>query len=87
MEDLSEQVVVARFIADAVGRVTARAEVETDMDAQIEAKNFEIARLLDRLHYYEVVNHEMSQRNQEAIGEIPTHSCRLIFIFLIRKRI
>ncbi|KAK4784702.1 hypothetical protein SAY86_019070 [Trapa natans] len=66
IEDLRGQVLIARFVADAVGRGTARAEVETDMDAQIQAKNLEIARLLDRLHYYEAVNREMSYRNQEA---------------------
>ncbi|CAD6253572.1 unnamed protein product [Miscanthus lutarioriparius] len=31
------------------------------------AKNLEIARLSDRVQYYEAANREMSQRNQEAI--------------------
>ncbi|CAN1225582.1 hypothetical protein LINPERPRIM_LOCUS2515 [Linum perenne] len=43
--------------------------MEAEMETQIEAKNFEIARLMDRLRYYEAVNHEMSQRNQEAVGK------------------
>lgn len=68
-EDLSRQVHVARFVSEAIGRGIAKAEAETVMEAQLEAKNFEIIRLWDRLHYYEAVNHEMSQRNQEAIGE------------------
>ncbi|KAJ7953033.1 Netrin receptor DCC [Quillaja saponaria] len=67
VEDLCEQVNVARFVTDIIGRGTARAEVEMEMEAQIESKNFEIARLLDRLHFYETVNQEMSQRNQEAV--------------------
>lgn len=70
MEDLCEQVDVARFVSDAIGRGIIRAEVESEMEAQIASKNFEIARLLERLHFYEMVNQEMSQRNQEAIGKI-----------------
>lgn len=66
-EQLNQQVQLARFVAEAIGRGMAKAEAETEMEAQLEAKNFEIARLWDRLHYYEAVNHEMSQRNQEAV--------------------
>ncbi|RRT73906.1 hypothetical protein B296_00002405 [Ensete ventricosum] len=67
-EELSRQIVVARSVADAVGRGCARAEVESKMESQIASKNFEIARLLDRLHYYEAANREMSRWNQEAVG-------------------
>ncbi|KAJ8455953.1 hypothetical protein OPV22_034869 [Ensete ventricosum] len=66
-EELYQQVVVARFVADAVGRGCARAEVQREMETQIASKNFEIARLSDRLQYYEAANKEMSQRNQEAV--------------------
>ncbi|KDP21746.1 hypothetical protein JCGZ_03376 [Jatropha curcas] len=66
-KDLCQQVHVARFVSDSIGRGIARAEAEMEKEAQIEAKNFEIARLLDRLHYYEAVNREMSQRNQEVV--------------------
>ncbi|KAK9284436.1 hypothetical protein L1049_023609 [Liquidambar formosana] len=66
-EDLCRQVYLARFVSDCIGRGTAKAEVEMEMEAQIESKNFEIARLCDRLHYYETVNREMSQRNQETV--------------------
>ncbi|KAG2651859.1 hypothetical protein PVAP13_1NG320719 [Panicum virgatum] len=45
----------------------AHAEVESEMETVIAAKNFEIARLSDRVQYYEAANREMSQRNQEAI--------------------
>lgn len=69
VEDLCEQVHVARFVSDAIGRGIARAEVEMEMEAQLDSKNFEIARLLERLHFYEMVNQEMSQRNQEAVGK------------------
>lgn len=68
--ELLQQVYVARFVSECVGRGLAKAEVEKEMQYQIESKNFEIARLLDRLHYYEAVNREMSQRNQESIGKI-----------------
>ncbi|KAF7850166.1 hypothetical protein BT93_L5787 [Corymbia citriodora subsp. variegata] len=66
-EQLNQQVQLARFVAEAIGRGMAKAEADMEMEAQLEAKNFEIARLCDRLHYYEAVNHEMSQRNQEAV--------------------
>ena len=69
VEDLCQQGYIARFISNAIGKGIARAELETEMEAQLEAKNFEIARLLDRLHCYETMNREMSQRNQEAVGE------------------
>ncbi|XP_059293166.1 uncharacterized protein LOC132046531 isoform X1 [Lycium ferocissimum] len=67
VEDLCQQVHIVRFVSDSIGRGIAKAEVEAEMEAQIESKNFEIARLWDRLNYYEAVNREMSQRNQEAI--------------------
>lgn len=68
-EELRQQMGIARFVSLSMGRGIAKAELETEMEAQIESKNFEIARLLDRLHYYEAVNREMSQRNQEAVGK------------------
>ncbi|KAJ0253643.1 Uncharacterized protein HA466_0112990 [Hirschfeldia incana] len=66
-EELRCQLEVARFVSDSLGRGVAKAEVEMEMEAMLEAKNFEITRLSDRVHYYEAVNREMSQRNQEAI--------------------
>ncbi|PKA63889.1 hypothetical protein AXF42_Ash004899 [Apostasia shenzhenica] len=66
-EDLSQQITISRAVAVSISRAIARAEVEMEMEPQIEAKNFEISRLSDRLRYYEVANREMSQRNQEAI--------------------
>ncbi|KAI4327633.1 hypothetical protein L6164_020070 [Bauhinia variegata] len=67
LEDICQQVHVARFVSDTIGRGTARAEMEVEMEAQLELKNFEIARLSERLRFYETVNQEMSQRNQEAV--------------------
>ncbi|KAL9245883.1 hypothetical protein vseg_019482 [Gypsophila vaccaria] len=66
-EDICRQIHLARFVSESVGRGIARAEVEDEMKAQLEVKNFEIARLCDRLHYYETMNREMSQMNQEAV--------------------
>ncbi|KAK1587217.1 hypothetical protein Q3G72_010687 [Acer saccharum] len=66
-EELCRQVYLARFVSESVGRGIAKAEMEAEMESQIESKNFEIARLCDRLHYYEAMNQEMSQRNQEAV--------------------
>lgn len=69
VEDLCQQLCVARFVSNTIGRGTVRAEVEMEMEAQLQSKNFEIARLLERLHCYETMNREMSQRNQEAVGK------------------
>lgn len=66
-DEISRQVDIARLVSDSVGRGITRAEMEIEMESQIESKNFEIARLVDRLNYYEAVNREMFQRNQEAI--------------------
>ena len=70
IEEICQQIYLSRFVSESIGRGIAKAEAEIEMEAQVEAKNFEIARLLDRLHYYETVNQEMSQWNQEVIGEI-----------------
>ncbi|KAF3976182.1 hypothetical protein CMV_000628 [Castanea mollissima] len=78
-EELCQQVDVSRFVSESIGRGLARAELEMEMEAQIESKNFEIARLNDRLHFYEVVNREMYQRNQDAL-EMARHQRQ------IRKR-
>lgn len=75
--DLCQQVYLARFVSNLIGRGTAKAEVEMEMEAQIELKNSEIARLWDKLHYYEAANREMSQRNQEAVGQVYKPLCLL----------
>lgn len=67
-DELRCQLEVARYVSDSLGHSLGKAEVEMEMESELEAKNFEINRLSDRLHYYETVNQEMSQRNQEAIG-------------------
>lgn len=84
-EELCQQVNLARFVSESIGKGIARAEVETEMEAQLEVKNFEIARLLDRLHYYEAVNHEMSQRNQEAVGKKSVNLDLFIYLFIDRN--
>lgn len=78
-EELCQQIFIAQVVANSVGRGAARAEVELEMESHIEAKNIEINRLCDRLHYYETVNREMSQRNQETVGENALIAC---FFFL-----
>ncbi|KAI5588524.1 hypothetical protein BDE02_05G103600 [Populus trichocarpa] len=66
-EEICQQIYLARFVSESIGRGIAKAEAEIELEAQVEEKNFEIARLCDRLHYYEAVNREMSHRNQEVI--------------------
>ncbi|KAI3448403.1 hypothetical protein Pfo_005068 [Paulownia fortunei] len=62
LDQISQEVIVTRFVAEAIGRGQARAEAEEATSAIIELKDQEILRLRDRLQYYETVNHEMSQR-------------------------
>ncbi|XP_031486172.1 uncharacterized protein LOC116254751 isoform X1 [Nymphaea colorata] len=64
---LSQEVAIARFVAEAIGRGQARAEAEARAEAVINAKNVEIARLHDKLQYYETVNREITQRNLQNI--------------------
>lgn len=68
MNQFSQEVVVARFVSEAVGRGQARAEAEETASAILELKDQEIMRLRDRLQYYETVNHEMSQR--KLVGKL-----------------
>lgn len=79
-EELCQQVYLARVVANSVGKGAARAEVELEMESHIEAKNIEINRLCDKLHYYETVNQEMSLRNQETVGENALIAC---FFFIL----
>ncbi|KAL8555008.1 hypothetical protein ACS0TY_002986 [Phlomoides rotata] len=62
-DQISQEIIVARFVAESVGRGQAHAEAEEAASAIIELKDQEISRLHDKLQYYETVNHEMSQRN------------------------
>lgn len=64
----AQRLVVAQVVSSSVARGAARAEVGEEIESVVVEKNREIARLRDKLHYYELVNHEMSQRNQEAFG-------------------
>lgn len=80
--EICQQVFLARFVSNSIGRAAAKAEVEMEMEAQIKLKNFEIARLWDRLHYFEAVNQEMSQRNQEVVGEFLKHALCLVLTYV-----
>ncbi|XP_072999314.1 uncharacterized protein [Typha latifolia] len=75
-ESLCQQITISQFVAGAIERGCSRAEVELQVEPQIELKNFEIARLWDRLHYYEAANREMCQRNQEAVEMARQHRHR-----------
>ncbi|CAM6092953.1 unnamed protein product [Calypogeia fissa] len=63
----SQRLMVARYVAGAVATGAVKAEAEAELQTVLAEKSKEIARLKDKLQYYEVVNHEMSQRNQESI--------------------
>ncbi|KAH9328008.1 hypothetical protein KI387_000116, partial [Taxus chinensis] len=66
IDNICGHLTVSRTVATAVGRASMRAELENEVKMLIDNKNTEISRLRDKLQYYELVNHEMSQRNQEA---------------------
>nr|ABB45854.1 hypothetical protein [Eutrema halophilum] len=65
-DELRCQLEVARFVSDSVGSDLAKAEVEMEMESELEAKNFEITRLSDRLHYYETCFNTLDTRDGKA---------------------
>ncbi|KAI3676108.1 hypothetical protein L1987_85707 [Smallanthus sonchifolius] len=67
MKHLSEEIIVARFVAEAMGKAEARTEAELAAQVVIGSKDKEISRLQDRLQYYEAMIHEMSQNNLESM--------------------
>lgn len=75
----AQKLVVAREVASSIARGATRAAAEVELETVIADKNREVARLRDKLQYFELVNHEMSQRNQEAIGTPPFPPCPLMF--------
>ena len=83
IDEIGIQLVVARYVAEAIGRVSAKAEMEQNMEAMVEAKNHEIGRLHDKIQFYEVVNNEMSRRNQEVIGKIFILSSINVPLFIV----
>lgn len=68
VEQLCQEVVVGRFVSEAIGRGLARAETEAAAKSLMESKNLEISRIRDKVEYCEAVNREIFQRNQEAVG-------------------
>ncbi|PWZ25682.1 hypothetical protein Zm00014a_019564 [Zea mays] len=84
--ELCQQITVSQLVAAAISQDFARAEVELEMETVIAAKNFEIARLSDRVQYYEAANREMSQRNQEAI-EISRLARRVLWSLIAITRL
>lgn len=66
-EQFSEKLVVARLVGGAVASAAVRAAKDEELEGMVARKNQEISRLWDKLQYVELVNREMSQRNQEAI--------------------
>eukprot|EP00250_Pteridium_aquilinum_P012729 c20904_g1_i1 orf=103-1422(+) len=66
-EQFSEKLVVGRLVGGAIASAAVRAVKNEELESMLADKNREISRLWDKLHYVELVNREMSQRNQEAI--------------------
>lgn len=63
----SEKLMVARLVGGAIARAAVRAIKDEELESMLAGKNREISRLWDKLQYVELVNREMSQRNQEVI--------------------
>lgn len=66
-EIISQKLVIARLVGGSVARAAIQVATEEEFESMLAAKNREISRLHDKLQYYELVNQEMSQRNQEII--------------------
>ncbi|KAJ0980504.1 hypothetical protein J5N97_008759 [Dioscorea zingiberensis] len=64
-EGIFQEIIVTRFVSEAIEKSILQAETKETIEAIIESKDHEISRLRDRSQYYEAVNREMSQRNQE----------------------
>lgn len=62
----NQKVIVARMVAGAIARAIVRTEKDEELEYLVGVKNREISRLWDKLQYLELINREMSQRNQEV---------------------
>lgn len=65
--ELYQEIVVLKLVSEALETDLAKDEVEEIFKGIIASKNHEISRLRDRMLYYEAMNREMSQRNQEIV--------------------
>lgn len=63
----SQEVLVARLVGGAIARAVVRAEKDEEFEIVLGTKNREISRLCDKLQNLELVNREMSRRNQDVI--------------------
>ncbi|KAJ7570559.1 hypothetical protein O6H91_01G125700 [Diphasiastrum complanatum] len=66
---IKQKLIIARLTTSAVTRGVVKVEIEERLDALLANKNCEISRLQEKLQSYELVNHKMSERNQELIGD------------------
>ncbi|KAG0468344.1 hypothetical protein HPP92_017672 [Vanilla planifolia] len=64
---LCQEIVVLKFVSEAIATDMAKDEVREAFKETIFAKNHEISRLKHQMLYYEAMNHEMSLRNQEIV--------------------
>ncbi|KAL4556379.1 hypothetical protein LXL04_039030 [Taraxacum kok-saghyz] len=67
IKQLSQEVVYARFVSEAIGKAEAQVDAELAAEVAVKSKDKEISRLKDRLQYYEAMIHEMSQKNLESM--------------------
>ncbi|XP_071698717.1 uncharacterized protein [Rutidosis leptorrhynchoides] len=67
VKQFSQEVIFARFVAEAMEKAESRAEAELAADVIVESKDKEISRLKNRLQYYEAMIYEMSQKNLESM--------------------
>ena len=76
---ICQEITVSKFVSEAIERGLVQAEAEAAAEEVIHSKNHEISHLRDQLQYYEAVNREMSQRNQEILGKILKVACASLF--------
>ncbi|WOL03221.1 hypothetical protein Cni_G11941 [Canna indica] len=62
---ICQEILFTKSVSEAIARSVSQKEAASDIEAIIDLKNREISRVLRRLHFHEVMNHEMSRRNVE----------------------
>jgi hypothetical protein len=78
--ELCQQITVSQLVAAVISQDFARAEVESEMETVIAAKNFEIARLSDRVQYYEAAKGKCPKETKKL--SVNTFSIAIGYIYI-----
>ncbi|PKA63045.1 hypothetical protein AXF42_Ash007841 [Apostasia shenzhenica] len=67
LAQICQERVFLKFVSESLERDLSKEETEDAMMKLIASKNYELSRLRNRMQYYESMNREMCQRNQDAV--------------------